>query len=247
MFSQLEKSHMPFFAPVAENVYRDFCCIPVKGVWKIHQNIDGKWKKVNTYMDDRATECAPVATYYDDCCHLSFIAEDYSADKLFKLYHICDIDSNQQPIEICPARVGFSKPYFTTYGSHRGPIHIEKLSGHTTITCKDLEFLYRLSFDPFDPYRLLISGQTYDMDLVSRLYDLRNNKLYDIIADGNVAYKLALRGDDVYYAKKYGDHFEDRRILKARNVEYVKVSNDLIDVIVEQEPARLAELEEDFE
>ena len=92
---------------------------------------------------------------------------------------------------------------------------IEEPGKTTRIAFGDAEYLYRLSYDPFHPSRLLISGQSYNGDIFSRLYDMVRGELYELEADGEPAYKAALWKGRCFYAKRVGANFEDRRITAA--------------------------------
>jgi hypothetical protein len=222
-----------------------FCCRPVNGVWKIHKWTGKGWERVNTHLPETSIECSPVATVYEGICHLSFIGEENISGS-YCLFHICDVNENQPPVKVCEARVGFAKPYLIGYASHRGPITLDSPAYRTTITCNDLEFLYRLSFNPYDPTQIYISGQKYDETVVSRIYNQAENKLYDVIADGDVAYKMALNNNDIYYAKRIGKDFEDRQVFKAANVQYKEIPIDLLTIEEEYYPATYKE-DEEFE
>ena len=242
-----EGTHMPYFSnyDLDTGEYYSFCCKQVNGIWKIHKWNGTEWERVNTYLPESSTECSPVATVYKGICHLSFIGEENISGS-YCLFHLCDISKDQPPIKICEARVGFAKPYLIGYGSHRGPIMLDSPSYRTIITCNDLEFLYRLSFNPYDPKQLYISGQKYDTTKVSRIYNRAENKLYEVVTDGDVAYKMAIKDDTVYYAKQIGPDFEDRKVFKAKNVQYKEIPIDLLTIKEEYYPATYKE-DEEFE
>ena len=155
------KSHMPFvaYAPGDWRHGRQFCCIMVNGKWKIHQYKDGSWQRVNTGLPEDATECSPTAEYLFGVWHLTFIAGGAEGNRMFRLYHIADLDSGVLPVTVCPADVGFLQKNRLVSASRHGPIVIEDVGKTYTVTIKDAEYLYRVSYDPHNPARLFISGQ----------------------------------------------------------------------------------------
>ena len=80
------------------------------------------------------------------------------------------------------------------------------------------EFLYRVSYDPFQPNRLLISGQFPGGEIFSWAYQPGMKKLYEVAADGVPAYKCAFYEGDCYYAKREAK-FEERHIFQAESLE----------------------------
>ena len=87
-----------------------------------------------------------------------------------------------------------------------------------TLNFHDIDYLYRVSFDPFQPNRLLISGQYPNGEIFSWTYKPGLKQLKSVLADGVAAYKCALYNGDCYYAERI-EGFEDRRIRKAKSLE----------------------------
>ena len=87
-----------------------------------------------------------------------------------------------------------------------------------TLALSGVEFLYRVSYDPFQPNRLLISGQFPGGEIFSWAYQPGMKKLYEVVADGVPAYKCAFYEGDCYYAKREAV-FEERHIVKAESLE----------------------------
>ena len=108
-FDENIKSHMPFAAPDPQNGFRPrlFCCIMIGGKWKIHQFKNGTWVRINTGLPEDATECSPTAEYLFGVWHLTFIAGGAEGNRMFRLYHIADLDKGILPVAVCPADVGF--------------------------------------------------------------------------------------------------------------------------------------------
>ena len=105
-FENKVKSHMPFAAPDPHNGFapRLFCCIMIGGKWKIHQFKNGAWVRINTGLPEDATECSPAAECIDGVWHLTFVAGGAESSRMFRLYHICDLDAGSLPVILCPAQ-----------------------------------------------------------------------------------------------------------------------------------------------
>ena len=244
------KSHMPFvaYAPGDWRHGRQFCCIMVNGKWKIHQYKDGSWQRVNTGLPEDATECSPTAEYLFGVWHLTFIAVGAEGNRMFRLYHIADLDKGVLPVAVCPADVGFLQKNRLVSASRHGPIVIEDVGKTYTVTIKDAEYLYRVSYDPHNPARLFISGQTLDGKIFSRIYQYKTNDLWELECDGFPAYKAAYANGTYYYALKVGNGFEDRRIVAGRNVRTRVLSEImLIDCKVEKNDRKAMSVTEEFE
>ena len=247
-------SHMPFAAPDPDNGFsaREFCCIPVDGKWKIHQFRNGSWVRVNTFMPDDATECSPAAEYIDGKWHLTFVAGGAVTRRMFRLYHICDLDGDSAPVELCPADSGYLQKNHLVWGARSGGFNIEGPLRNIRASFRDAEFLYRVTYDPFDPRRLIVSGQKFDGSLFSRVFYPWALKLENLVADGGVAYKAAFWRDRCFYCEKIGPGFEDRRIVEARSfvLEHLDVDEYMCityDENSRRPEARLHEGQEDFE
>ena len=238
-FENNEKSHMPFAAPDPHNGFapRLFCCIMIGGKWKIHQFRNKTWERIYTGLPEDATECSPAAECIDGVWHLTFIAGGAESSRMFRLYHICDLDAGSLPVILCPADVGFLQKNTLVHATRHGPLVIEKPGKVLKITLNDAEYLYRVDFDPFCPSKLYISGQTFTGEIFSRIYLTGKNELYSLEADGVPAYKAAFWKDKCFYAQRNGTGFEDRRIVKAERIRRTRL-NEKERVKVEVESAR---------
>lgn len=253
-FTEGTMCHMPFAAPDPSNNFspREFCCIPVNGKWKIHQFKDGEWTRIRTGMPDDATECSPAAEFSDGKWHLTFVAGGAVTRRMFCLYHICDLDGGVNPVELCPADSGFLQKNFLVWGARCGGINIEGPLQNIRASFKDAEYLYRVTYDPFDPRRFIISGQKFDQTLFSRVYCPWKKQLFNLVADGEVAYKAIFWDDKCFYCQKIGDGFEDRRIklaesytLEPMNIEdFMNITTDESQRVPQD---RQNEGQEDFE
>ena len=120
------------------------------------------------------------------------------------------------------------------------PYYILKVNG------KD-EYLYRVTYDPFNPGRLYISGQTFAGEIFSRIYIPSENELIELMADGVPAYKAAFWKADCYYAQRLENGFEDRRIVKAERIRRTRLSDDLVSVEIESTKRTVPDRDEEFE
>ena len=153
-------SHMPFIAygkaPYFEP--KAFCCLMLNGKWKLHHFYNGKWERVNTGLPDDATECSPTAEWKGDKWHLSFIAGGFGDDRRYYLYRIDDLD-NPIAEKVCLADVGFIWKNQIVYATRGGELSISGVRGTKNFHFNDVEWLYRVSYNPENPHELLISGQ----------------------------------------------------------------------------------------
>ena len=88
-----------------------------------------------------------------------------------------------------------------------------------TLEIPEAEYLYRLSYDPRRPNRLLISGQFRGGGIFSWAYAPGTGELLSVADSGVPAYKCALWDGDCYYAERIAG-FEERRIVRAEHLEF---------------------------
>ncbi len=244
------KSHMPFAAPDPQNGFapREFCCLMIAGKWKIHQRKNGVWERISTRLPEDATECSPAAECIDGVWHVTFVGGGAESDRRFRLYHICDLDAGSLPVVLCPADVGFLQKSTLVHATRHGPIIIEQPGKTLKVAFHDAEYLYRVTYDPFRPKRLYISGQTLSGEIFSRIYDLVKNELYALEADGVAAYKVAFWKDSCFYAQRIGSGFEDRQIAKAERIRRIRLNaKDFVSVVAEPGKMITQNNDEEFE
>lgn len=194
--------------------------------WKLHHFENGQWKRIATGLPDDATECAPTAEFIDDKWKLSFIAGGYESDRKFYLYKIDDLE-NPIAEKILQAEVGYIFKGRTVHARRSGDIIIADDMQIKIMHLSDVEYLYRLSYNPNNPNEILISGQDYDGKLFSWICDLKMQTLFAIFDSDIPAYKAALFNGVCYYAKRNNsDDFEDRRIVEANNFSKVQLDFD---------------------
>jgi len=225
--STVTNTHMPFMAKHGTEII-SLCCRKVNGFWKLHQKINGEWVQLNTQRPADATECSPTAEYVNGQWHISFIAGGAEGDRLFRLYKYV---SGTVTVEKEPAYVGFVNRKMLVHGGREKLFTIELAGGalKKVFNSEGLEELFRVSYDADRPHRLLISGR-YNGAVCSWIYDLGNNNLYDVEADGVPAYKCAFFNGKCYYARQVGESFEDREVVEAQEVKITPLSRDIYTV-----------------
>ena len=237
-------NHMGFATPDGGLNPDEFCCIFTGGLWKLHHREGNIWRRVRTGLPKDATECGPTAEWADNMLKISFIAGGWEGDRTFRLYRMYGLDSGA--VIQCPADVGFVRKSQVVYAGRRGPIIISEPDRTVTLELPKAEFLYRVSYDPFAPNRLLISGQFNGGEIFSWRYRPGMKKLEKITDGGEPCYKCAFWHDECYYARRIAG-FEERRIIRAEQLEITSLNAD--DFIVETEKAgRMNEnIEAEFE
>ena len=213
-FTDSRFTHMPFAAVRPDGGAEEFCCIPVSGLWKLYHFTGKKWKRIRTGLPEDATECAPCADFEDGIWKISFIAGGWKGDRRFRLYRMYGLHGEVMAQQF--ADVGFVHKNCVAYASRRGPLFLVEPCRRIILTFHGVEFLYRVSYDPFEPNRLLISGQYPGGEIFSWSYKPGLHQLHEIIADGVPAYKCAFF-HDCYYAKRVAG-FEERKIISASDV-----------------------------
>ena len=215
MFNDSRYTHMPFACPNAAGTPEEFCCIQIGGVWKLHHFTGRRWKRIKTGLPADAFECGPCAEFEDGMWKISFVAGGAKSARQFKLYRMLGL--NAEPMVQVAADVGFVWKDRVVYAGRRGPVTIVEPGRTVTLALPGVEFLYRVSYDPSQPNRLLISGQFPGGEIFSWTYQPGMKKLYEVVADGIPAYKCAFYEGNCYYAKREAG-FEERRIVKAESL-----------------------------
>ena len=210
-------THMPFVAYDSNGNPHEFCCISVNGLWKLHWRRGGKWKRIRTGLPEDATECSPTAEWEDGMWKVSFVAGGWKGDRRFRLYRMYGMDS--APMAQGFADVGFVRKDTVAMAGRRGPIVIRDAERTITLDIPDAMFLYRLSYDPQRPNRLLVSGETHGGEIFSWSYAPGMGELLAVTDGGTPAYKCALWDGECFYAKRIAG-FEERRIVQAEHLEF---------------------------
>ena len=210
-------THMPFAAFGGKGRPQEFCCINIGGLWKLHRRQGRKWRRIQTGLPDDATECGPTAEWEDGMWKVSYIAGGWKGDRRFRLYRMYGLDS--EPMAQGFADIGCVRKDTVAMAGRRGPIVIRDSERIVTLSIPEAEYLYRLSYDPRRPNRLLISGQFRGGELFFWSYAPGTGELLSVADSGVPAYKCALWDGDCYYAERLAG-FEERRIVRAEHLEY---------------------------
>ena len=210
-------THMPFVAYDGNGSPQEFCCIQCGGLWKLHWRRGRKWKRIQTGLPEDATECGPTAEWEDGMWKLSFVAGGWKGDRRFRLYRMYGLDS--QPMAQGFADVGFVRKDTVAMAGRRGPIVMRRPERTLTLDIPEAEYLYRLSYDPRRPNRLLISGQFRGGEIFSWTYAPGMRELLSVADNDVPAYKCALWDGACYYAERVAG-FEERRIVRAERLEF---------------------------
>ena len=213
-------THMPFVAYDGNGSPQEFCCIQCGGLWKLHWRRGRKWKRIQTGLPEDATECGPTAEWEDGMWKLSFVAGGWKGDRRFRLYRMYGLDS--QPMAQGFADVGFVRKDTVAMAGRRGPIVLKDAERTVTLEIPEAEFLYRLSYDPQRPNRLLVSGQRKGGEIFSWAYAPGMDELVELADGGNPAYKCAFWDGECYYAERIAG-FEERRIARAEHLEMTRL------------------------
>ena len=216
-FSDGRYTHMPFVAFDGDGNPQEFCCIRVNGLWKLHWYRGGKWKRIHTGLPDDATECGPTPEWEDGMWKVSFVAGGWRGDRRFRLYRMYGMDA--QPMAQGFADVGFVRKDTVAMAGRRGPIVIRDAERTITLDIPEAMFLYRLSYDPQRPNRLLISGENRNGDIFSWSHVPQMGELMAVADGGTPAYKCALWDGVCFYAKRIAG-FEEHRIVRAEHLGF---------------------------
>lgn len=237
-------THMPFMTPLAsgERVLF-FCHKKTDQVWKLHYiDSSSEVRRVDTGLSDEVVECAPTAWHDADGWHISFIAGGARDNPLFRLHQLVglSLDRLSSTVVVQPARVGFTYRERVVWGVDDDVRVHEPGEDYRIVFPQSL--IYRLSYQADAPEQLIISGVKLPekfnhaslspvTDLKERLaqheaglfvvmYDLASGKQKFITCNGRPVYKCAILGDEVLYAERIGEHFEHRRLRKAKEVVF---------------------------
>ena len=208
---------MPFVAHgnAPDFVPKAFCCLKIGGKWKLYHREKVEWKRVYTGLPEDATECSPTAELVNGRWRISFIAGGHESDRRFYLYKIDGIGN--VPEKVVSADVGFIFKNRIVYGGRSGGLYIVSGGNIQKLTFPDVEYLYRVSYNPDNPSEWLISGQTKSGGIFSRVCNVFAETVQSLCVNGKPAYKAALFNGKCFYAERGGNGFEDRRIAETTN------------------------------
>lgn len=218
-----QMTHMPFLAPSRNGqTVLFFCQSGDDHIWKLHYlGEDGQPVRLHTGLGDDVIECAPTAWQDASGWHVSFIAGGAKDNPRYHLYRMDgpSLASLSQPVPMQNARTGFVHRDRIAWGERQDLIHVREPAGDQDIELPGA-YIYRVSYRPDEPERLLISGQWIgEEEVFSIEYDLASGEQSEITCDGKPAYKCAMLGERVIFADRIGEHFEARALVEAEKTE----------------------------
>lgn len=213
-----------------------FCCLQVGGKWKLHHFEGETWKRIDTGLPDDATECSPTAEFIDGKWQISFIAGGATPDRKFRLYKIADLGNSEAEV-VCEAEVGFVWKNRIVFGKRSGGLYISDASKTQNLTFANVEYLYRVSYNPSNPSELLISGQYKSGELFSWACNHTARTLHSLFINGKPAYKAAFFGNTLFYAERgENDGFEERHIASSDSYEKTPLNFDEVVSVATEKP-----------
>jgi hypothetical protein len=212
-------THMPFLTRSLSGTRTLFYCQAGESFfWKVHVRCGSRDPfRIVTGFPEEMIECSPAAWQDETGWHVSFIAGGMAPDPLFCLYRMDGqtLDQLSEPVAIKPVRTGFIHHDRLVSGDMCGTVHV---SGRDMD--RILEFpgthIMRLSYRADSPDELLVTCQWKGEETVCTvLYDLATDDQCFLECDGKPAYKPTLYGDELLYADRSGERFEERHIRPA--------------------------------
>jgi len=184
---------------------------------------DGEPIRLATGFPENAVECSPTAWHDESGWHVSFVALDEQG--VYRLYRMDGemLDSLSQPISLRIARTGFVYKDRIAVGEVQDVVHIHDPNGDHKIEIPGA-YLYRVSYRADAPEKILISGSWIGEgdDVFCLEYDLTADTQRYLECDGNPAYKCTIYGDEILYAERQGEHFEQRRLRHSKDIHGVR-------------------------
>ena len=210
---------------------REFGCVMIRGKWKVHELVDGEWKRINTGLPEDATECSPFAWYNaDGSFHLTFIGGASVFSVPFRLYEMSF--ANGEVREIVRASVGYQWKGTTVHGNGRNEFDVERGGERLHFVLKGVSYIYRLTHNATNPRTILASCQLDNKEIHTYAIDEFTGECNELMADGQPTYKPCLLDGTCAYAVKCGEDFEDREICTTENWEFVRVEG-MVEMTVE--------------
>lgn len=120
--------------------------------------------------------------------------------------------------KVLQADVGFIWKNKIVSAKRNSEIIINDSKQSTSLRLPNVQWLYRISYNPDIPQELLISGQLNTGELFSWICNTTAKYLQEICNGNEVAYKMAISKGKYYYARR-NDCFEDRTIIEAENLQ----------------------------
>ena len=234
-FSQMaQKTHMPF--------YNDgtliFCTS--QRIVKKRFRVQGKptsdaeyrpWKLVyadwttksmhalETGLPEDVVHCNPMFYRDNGILHVSFIAgfpNETAMNYLMYEMHGTSWTSLSEPKKVSDAftSMGFMSPYYLCRGNAHVLHLIDKRNGNRFRVNTTFDTLFRATYDPDRPTRLLMTGRNDDEHYRTLLYDIDSNETLEIKGPAP-AYKACLVGNRIVFAYRETEDIEDYQLCVA--------------------------------
>lgn len=210
-------THMPFVTrSAAGEPVLFFCCSDETRVWKLLYEINGDQWRMETGLPEETIECCPTAWHDEDGWHVSFIGGmDPQAPEYF-LYGMDGPALNDlgPARKILAAATGFVHRDRIAYGR---PNAVRIIEGNTEYQLAiPHSHFYRISYRPDQPEVLLLTIHDEQTDNVYVAeHSLTTGEQQLVECDGKAAYKCAIYGNEIIYADRVGEHYEQRRLTVA--------------------------------
>ncbi len=221
------QSHMPFFTTGENGAPTYFFCLKKDGYWKIHYSLDGKnVNRLETGRETDATECSPYAEYRNHQWHITFIAGGAGGNRRFRMYRMIGVDSTPEIID--NAGYGFESKNRIIIGNHDNSFEIRRPGKTDLWTFSGVEYIYRLTANYLNPNELFISGRLISGETFTWIVNILFGNLRNLSLDNTDAYKACFFNERWFYAQRFGNAFEDRRIVEAETVQIFPMDIDSI-------------------
>lgn len=216
--------HMPYVGYGVDDEVIASCCLKIDGKWKAHAFVDGVWTRVDTGFEKDATECSPfIWQDFDSGDYVMSVVSGGSGfeNPGFDLYEVDKLfTGDQRAYRILKSETGYSYKGIPVFARRLGPLCVARgqEAGFDEFKFPDGSAIYRVTCDPFAPWRVIVSWETVLHETKAWVVDTREMRLFDLSVDGGTTpYKPCLFGGLCFHALKAGDDFEDRRIACSRS------------------------------
>lgn len=200
-------------------------------VWKLWISDPDGDRRIHTGFGEEVVECSPAAWEDDSGWHVSFIAGGAKQHPLFRLWRMDGPTADRLgPPQIvhAPTPAGCVFRDRMVYVEPHETICICRSAGIVRLVLRGA-MIVRVSYRADAPVNLLISATlphgeepfTFEYDLLSGAQEM-------LECDGSPAYKCTIFQDEILYARRGGEGFEDRRIVRGlETIRYPMIKHRL--------------------
>ena len=171
-------------------------------------------QRLETGLPENAVECSPAFFKADDTWHVSFIGGIPGRYQFhYRLYSMSGPSlqslSPAQIVSPQPTRAGFVSPLHTCLVYDRKLHLLDRQTQQSSMIVPPFAAILRVSFSADQPQHLIVTG-VGDQNVISTLiYHLEDQQTWELDSAGD-AYKPSLWGDQILFAERRADDFEDR-------------------------------------